>query len=72
MEDLAIKDIHGYTVLHLSIKSSAELKNCRPARAHLYRGASRDLVDMQGKKPIDLAMELPDSVVKRDLTNFLN
>ena len=71
-EDLTIQDIHGYTVLHLSIKSSAQLKNCRPTRALLYRGAVKDVTDKQGKRPIDLALELPSTTVSKELITYLN
>jgi ankyrin repeat protein len=47
-EDLEIKDIDGYTPIHLAIKSAENLKSTRPVRVLLYRGASRDSVDKNG------------------------
>ena len=42
-QDLCIQDVDGYTALHLSIKSSEQLTNCRPTRALLYRGANKEI-----------------------------
>lgn len=37
--DLEIQDNQGFTPLHLAIKSCGEVKNTRPVRALLLRGA---------------------------------
>lgn len=48
------KDIEGYTPLHLAVKSVESLKSTRPVRSLLIRGASRDALDNNDRKPIDL------------------
>lgn len=54
MDDLEEKDIEGYTALHLAVKSVEQIRTTRPVRTLLVRGASRDSVDKQGRKPVDL------------------
>ena len=49
------QDCDGFTPLHLAVKSVESLKSTRPVRSLLIRGASRDVVDNQDRKPIDLA-----------------
>jgi ankyrin repeat protein len=48
------KDIEGYTALHLAVKSVEQIRSTRPVRTLLVRGANRDSVDKQGRKPVDL------------------
>lgn len=50
--DLEVKDLQGYTPLHLAIKSVGELKSTRPVRALLLKGADRDAVDSKGNNCI--------------------
>jgi len=52
--DLNDQDVEGYTPLHLAIKSVETLRSSRPVRSLLIRGASRNVKDNLGKKPIDL------------------
>jgi len=52
---LEIQDVDGYSPLHLAVKSTETLKSCRPVRALLYRGASRESKDKKGLRPIDIA-----------------
>ena len=49
------QDCDGFTPLHLAVKSVEQLKSTRPVRSLLIRGASRDAVDNQDRKPADLA-----------------
>ena len=49
------QDCDGYTPLHHAVKSVPDLQSTRPVRSLLIRGASRDIVDNQGRKPIDHA-----------------
>ena len=53
-KDLNDKDIEGYTPLHLAVKSVESLRSTRPVRSLLIRGASRNEVDNNKRKPIDL------------------
>lgn len=69
--DLQIQDINGYTALHLSVGSSDQLKNCRPTRALLYRGADKELKSKKGKKAIDLAQEVSSPSIKNELVGYL-
>jgi len=69
---LSIQDTDGYTALHLSIKSSEKLKNCRPTRALLYRGANKEIADKKGNKPIDIASTLASITLKDELIGYLS
>lgn len=57
--------------MHLSVNSSNELKNCRPTRALLYRGADTNLQDNEGKKPVDKARELESPSIMNELVRYL-
>jgi palmitoyltransferase ZDHHC13/17 len=59
-DQLNDKDCDGYTPLHLAVKSVDSLKTTRPVRSLLIRGASRDAVDNENKKPIDLVELVTD------------
>ena len=65
-DDLQIQDQNGYTALHLSVNASEQLKNCRPPRALLYRGAEKEITDNEGKRPVDKAKEITESPSIRD------
>ena len=49
------QDFDGFTPLHLAVKSVESLQSSRPVRSLLIRGASRNICDNEGRKPIDLA-----------------
>jgi hypothetical protein len=57
-KDLCIQDVDGYTALHLAVKSAEELKSCRPIRALLFRGASKQIRDFKDQFPIDIAQNI--------------
>jgi len=67
-----MQDIDGYTALHLSVKSSEKLKNCRMTRAILYRGAAKELNDKKGNKALDLAKNISSVTVRTDLEKILS
>lgn len=54
VQDIDCQDVEGYTPLHLAVKSVETLKSSRPVRTLLIRGASREVKDKNGKRPIDL------------------
>lgn len=47
------------------------LQSTRPVRSLLIRGASRDYLDNQGRKPIDLADTVTTDWLKSNLLNDL-
>ena len=53
--------------MHLAVKSVETLKSTRPVRSLLIRGASRDIVDNQDRKPIDLAEFVTTESLKKTL-----
>ena len=55
VNNLDDQDCDGFTPLHLAVKSAEQLQNTRPVRSLLIKGASREILDEQGRKPIDLA-----------------
>ena len=65
------QDCDGYTPLHLAVKSVENLQSTRPVRSLLIRGASRDYLDNQGRKPIDLADTVTTDWLKSNLLNDL-
>ena len=69
---LEIQDLDGYTALHLAVKSAETLNSCRPVRALLYKGASRDVRDNNQNRPIEIADQLNSITLKEDLKNFLD
>mmetsp|Transcript_15391 Transcript_15391/g.10778 ORF Transcript_15391/g.10778 Transcript_15391/m.10778 type:complete len:85 (+) Transcript_15391:1-255(+) len=50
--NMELKDLQGYTPLHLAIKSVGQLSSTRPVRALLLKGADRDAVDKDGNSCI--------------------
>ena len=57
------KDIEGYTPLHLAVKSVESLKSTRPVRSLLIRGASRDALDNNDRRPIDLVPQITSPIL---------
>jgi ankyrin repeat protein len=71
-KDLEIQDVDGYTALHLAVKSAEELKNSRPIRALLFRGASKDIRDNQENLPIDIAKDIKSITLRNEIIGYLN
>lgn len=65
------KDIEGYTPLHLAVKSVEQLRSTRPVRSLLIRGASRNVVDNNNRKPIDLVEMISNQDLQRELRSML-
>ena len=57
--------------MHLAVKSSERLENSRPVRSLLYNGAPITIKDKEGKLPIDLAYELEDEKIKKEVIGHL-
>jgi ankyrin repeat protein len=51
-KDIEMKDIEGYTALHLAVKSVEQLRSTRPVKTLLIRGARRDAQDNMGRTPV--------------------
>lgn len=56
----------------MAVKSSEQLKSCRPIRALLFRGAPKDVVDNKGNTPQDLAENLESHTLKEELIGYLS
>jgi ankyrin repeat protein len=54
LDNIDDQDVEGYTPLHLAIKSVEALNSTRPVRSLLIRGASRNIRDKAGRRPIDV------------------
>ena len=65
------QDCDGYTPLHHAVKSVPDLQSTRPVRSLLIRGASRDVCDNQGRRPIDHAHMITVNNLKQNLLNDL-
>lgn len=70
-DQMSVQDMEGNTPLHISVKTCAEIKHCRPTRALLYRGANRDVKDNNGLRPIDIVEELNSITLKKELQSYL-
>ena len=71
VHDLNEQDVEGLTPLHLAVKSVESLRSTRPVRSLLIRGASRDVRDKQGRKPIDLVEEITVPALQAELRQML-
>lgn len=71
VEELSTRDDEGYTAMHLAIKTSDKLMNSRPVRALIYHGASSDLPDANGNRPIDIAQTLEDKKIREEIIKYL-
>ena len=67
-----MQDTDGYTALHLAVKSSEQLKSCRPIRALLFRGAPKEVKDKSGNTPQDLAEKLESVTLRDELIGYLS
>lgn len=48
-----IKDSKGLTPLHLSVKSAKDHRSSKGIKQLLIKGADRNALDNEGKRPID-------------------
>lgn len=56
--DVNAKDFLGYTPLHLAIRYSSRFPNTRAIKELLIKGADRDAVEKDGKRPVDILEDL--------------
>jgi|APSaa5957512535_1039671.scaffolds.fasta_scaffold76090_1 ankyrin repeat protein len=70
--DLQLKDVDGYTPLHLAVKSAEEFKSCRPIRALLFRGANKNTTDAKGQLPINIADTIENEKLKGEVIGYLS
>jgi len=59
--DYELKDIEGYTPLHLAVKSVEDFGYTRPVRTLLIRGADRNERNIHGLRPCDLIDDITDN-----------
>jgi hypothetical protein len=57
--------------LHLAVRSADHFPNTRSIKELLIKGASRDITEENGLKPIDLVDEIEDEQKKRELAELL-
>lgn len=50
-------DSKGLTPLHLAVKASEDIRSTKSIRLLLFKGADRNAIDLNGKKPIDTVKE---------------
>ena len=71
LDNLENQDIEGYTALHLAVKSVEQIRSTRPVRTLLVRGSSRDALDKQGRRPVDLVDQINDPGLQQELRQML-
>jgi len=54
-------DARGLSPLHLAVKSCEDLRSTKALKALLIKGADRNAVDINGKRPIDLLADFRDT-----------
>lgn len=69
--DVNVADMSGLTPLHLSVKSSEEIKSARSVKLLLIKGAKRNVRDDFGRKPIDIALECKFEPIKKEMMVYL-
>jgi ankyrin repeat protein len=57
----------GLTPLHLAVRSAEESKSTRSVKLLLIKGASRNKRDNFNRKPIDIANECKNEIIKKEL-----
>ena len=65
------KDNVGNTPLHLAVRSAEHFPNTRSIKELLIKGASRDIQEENGLKPIDLVGEIENEALRIELTQLL-
>ena len=70
-EKLNLKDQDGYTPLHLCVKSADDLWSGRPLRALLMKGARKDIRDNNGLLAYDLAEDLNNRKLCKEIKEAL-
>lgn len=71
LDQFDIQDNEGFTALHIAVKTCEKQKNARPVKALLYRGASQNVKDKEGKKPIDEVQKLNSISLRAELEGYL-
>ncbi len=70
--DVNQRDNIGYTPLHLAVKSAEHFPNTRSIKELLIKGAKRNAVDNEGKRPIDLTDHIQYNLkLKKDIAVLL-
>lgn len=66
--NINIQDVEGNTPLHLSVVSSDVVQETRCCKILLLKGASRNIINNNGQRPIDI---VKDGVTKKELVSIL-
>ena len=69
--DLEAKDLHGLTPLHVAVSQAERLGSTRNVRVLLLKGADRDAVDVEGKKPVEWVPDDMRPQMVQELRTFL-
>ena len=64
-------DDSGNSVMHLAVTASEKLENPRPVRQLVFNAAPKDLKNMNGETPADVARGLEDEDVGRAVIGIL-
>ena len=70
--NLEAKDARGFTPLHIAVNQAPFLGSTRNVRVLLMKGADRNAVDNNDKRPIDWLPEDMPEPMKNELIMFLN
>lgn len=65
------QDNVGNTPLHLAVRSAEHFPTTRSIKELLIKGASRDIKEENGLKPIDLVAEIENEALRIELTQLL-
>jgi len=66
-ENVNSQDNMGYTPLHLAVRSAEHFPTTRSIKELLIKGADKNLRDIGGKRPVDLAVEYQQGILREEL-----
>ena len=66
-----IQDNLGNTPLHIAVINAENFVNTRAIKELLIKGASREILDNEGRRAVDHVEGLTDEQLKKDLSGLL-
>ena len=72
-EELNLRDNDGYSALHIAVRATEkqQSKNGRSVKALLYRGASTEIRDNNGNRPLEEVQKLNSISLRTELEGYL-